>query len=1038
MPGWRPDCLRSSEQHPEVLRYRASNVSQLNNEIEVEQTGTAFIELHKKTGSGLGLIVSGGIDKESRAHISSFRPGGVAHRSDALQEGDFIVSVNGIKTRDMKHDEVINLLKNTGDQVLLEVEYQLPDTGFSDSFAVCCKQYTIHLVREGKSFGFTIRGGYHEQQHKTRPLIVTQVRPGGPADREGSLKIGDRILAINDYNVAHFSLSEASVFLQQSGREVSLLVEYDVSLMEAVNNAQGPLLIEIDKLPGMKLGVHLTQTTHQGKPCLCIDHIDPMSIADRCGALHIGDHITSIDGTSVDQMSIAEATRLIETHTQDTIKLELLPRRLVERQQSRDFISKNGLLNTPGCLPSMAPASSVPALPSSGSAPYGFGSSNALSSAPFGNSMMRLSGRSRKILHRIDPKQSSCMSISSAATSVVISNQICHVDTVEVSLCGDHKGIGLTVEGGPPEGVTVYYIQPGSAAERCGVIQEGDRVVGVNHIEISSQSAEEVNQLIRDHRHRCNITIEYDVAESVMPSSGIFVVKLPNHPKNLGLTINSIRRELIITSVKKGSVSYRCGSVQTGDRILAINDIRTEGLTVEDALHLLHSPEDIIKIKLRREEHPNDESCDESVVYTVELHRRGGPLGITISGTDSPGDPIIISDIIKGGLAEKTGAIHIGDLLLAINGEMMKGRTLTEATEMLQDAEDLITLKIARPIEANRSRQRKGGHCSDRSATPAASIDSAMESWDSECHDTQLGVLGNGHSIQPMVVSRPRSRTNKSGRSMTSAGSNHSNALSSMDRIDDLCSEDDLDNHSDGGHGNGESSAVEEWVKSFEVYENSEMLQQISASLREKNTSSLDRRARPMSRSQSRRKQIAHSTAINYNSDIDLDKLMARPRKSRSAVRSSKSNAEMYQSHVQTIFSPTPVQLHKINLTRSTVVEDFGFGLSDGMYEKGVYISGVRKGSIADLNGLRPFDRVLQVNGIRTKDFDCALTIPLITEAGNSLYLIISRNPITKSASLGTKKLAGTQPFRDYRSYDEEKIYQNSSASSSVHSPKTV
>lgn len=977
MPGWRPDCLRSSERHPEVLRYRASNASQLNTDIGVEQIGTAFVELQKKAGSGLGLIVSGGTDKESRAHISSFRPGGVAHRSDALLEGDFIVSVNGIKTRDMKHDEVINLLKNTGDQVLLEVEYQLPDTGFSDSFAICCKQHTVHLVREGKSFGFTIRGGYHEQQHKTRPLIVTQVRPGGPADREGSIKIGDRILAINDYNVAHFSLAEASVFLQQCGREVNLMVEYDVSLMEAVNNAQGPLLIEIDKLPGMKLGVHLTQTSHQGKPCLCIDHIDPMSIADRCGALHLGDHITSIDGTSVDQMSIAEASRLIETHTQDTIKLELLPHRLVERQQSRDYINKNGLLKAP-------------------------------------------------------------VSISSAATSVVISNQICHVDTVEVSLCGDHKGVGLTVDGGPPEGITVYSIQPGSAAERCGVIQEGDRVVGVNDIEITNQSAEQVNQLIRDHRHRCDLTIEYDVAESVMPSSGIFVVKLPNHPRNLGLTIKAIRRELIITSVKKGSVSYRCGSVQTGDRILAINDIRTEGLTIEDAMHLLHSPEDIIKIKLRREEHPNDESCDESVVYTVELHRRGGPLGITISGTDSPGDPIIISDIIKGGLAEKTGAIHIGDLLLAINGEMMKGRTLTEATEMLQNAEDLITLKIARPIEANRSRHRKGGHCSDRSTTPAASIDSAMESWDSECHDTQLGALGNGHSVQPMVVSRPLSRVNKSGRSMTSGGSNHSNALSSVDRLDDLSSGDDLDNCSVGSHGNGENSAVEEWVRSFEDYENSEMLRQISASLREKSTASLDRRARPTSRSGSRRKKISHSTAINYNSDLDLGKGSGGPRKSRSAVRPSKSNAEMYQNHVQTIFSPTPVQLHKINLTRSTVVEDFGFGLSDGMYEKGVYISGVRKGSIADLNGLKPFDRVLQVNGIRTKDFDCALTIPLITEARNNLHLIISRNPITKSSSLGTKKYAGTQPFRDYRSHDDEKVYENFSVSSSVNSPKTV
>ena len=68
--------------------------------------------------------------------------------------------------------------------------------GFTDSFAVCCKQYTIHLIREKRS-----------------------------------LKIGDRILAINDYNVAHFSLLWASMFLQQIGREVSVLVEYDVSPM---------------------------------------------------------------------------------------------------------------------------------------------------------------------------------------------------------------------------------------------------------------------------------------------------------------------------------------------------------------------------------------------------------------------------------------------------------------------------------------------------------------------------------------------------------------------------------------------------------------------------------------------------------------------------------------------------------------------------------------------------------------------------------------------------------------------------------------
>lgn len=69
--------------------------------------------------------------------------------------------------------------------------------------------------------------------------------------------------------------------VHQYKRKVWFTSEVFVIYLEAVNNAQGPLLIEIDKLPGMKLGVHLTQTSHQGKPCLCIDHIDPMSIADR-------------------------------------------------------------------------------------------------------------------------------------------------------------------------------------------------------------------------------------------------------------------------------------------------------------------------------------------------------------------------------------------------------------------------------------------------------------------------------------------------------------------------------------------------------------------------------------------------------------------------------------------------------------------------------------------------------------------------------------------------------------------------------------
>lgn len=37
---------------------------------------------------------------------------------------------------------------------------------------------------------------------------------------------------------------------------------------------------------------------------------------------------------------------------------------------------------------------------------------------------------------------------------------------------------------------------------------------------------------------------------------------------------------------------------------------------------------------------------------------------------------------------------------------------------------------------------------------------------------------------------------------------------------------------------------------------------------------------------------------------------------------------------------------------------------------------------------------MFQVNHVRTRDLDCCLTVPLIIEAGDSLELVISRNPV--------------------------------------------
>lgn len=57
-------------------------------------------------------------------------------------------------------------------------------------------------------------------------------------------------------------------------------------------------------------------------------------------------------------------------------------------------------------------------------------------------------------------------------------------------------------------------------------------------------------------------------------------------------------------------------------------------------------------------------------------------------------------DIFSGGVADKTGEIFVGDSLVAINGEPVKGIPLSRAKKMLQNlTNDVIHLKLIRNFD---------------------------------------------------------------------------------------------------------------------------------------------------------------------------------------------------------------------------------------------------------------------------------------------------------------------------------------------------
>lgn len=349
-----------------------------------------------------------------------------------------------------------------------------------------------------------MRGGTHEDWHKTRPLVVTYVRPGGPADREGTLRPGDRLLSVDGVPLHNCSHNEALSLLAQCGQEALFQIEYDVTIMDTVANASGPLLVEIAKAPGATLGITLTSATHRNKQVIIIDRVKAGSVVDRCGALHPGDHLLSIDGTSTEHCTVLEATQLLASTT-ELVKLEILPShqtRLSTKQHDTVKVHKSDHPHAwDPCVNYCHPQNSTPLLNPSSTLNKSWTASNnntihaidyckSLVSANFSSSSTTTSGPGSQasstlprasvpmsprnsLLKRRQRKKEHKSSLSLSSSSVGPGGQVVHVETSEVILSGDPlNGFGVQLQGGifatetlsaPP---LIRFIEPDSSAER--------------------------------------------------------------------------------------------------------------------------------------------------------------------------------------------------------------------------------------------------------------------------------------------------------------------------------------------------------------------------------------------------------------------------------------------------------------------------------------------------------------------------------------------------------------------------------------------
>ncbi|XP_053715023.1 protein scribble homolog isoform X1 [Synchiropus splendidus] len=301
-----------------------------------------------RNDKGLGFSIAGGKGStpyrsgDTGIFISRIAEGGAAHRDSTLRVGDRVLSINGVDMTEARHDQAVALLTGTSPTIALLVErdpnaspgrgraHSPPPPEPSDSpdqeedglqgnhLGRMEDEYPIEevtLVKSGGPLGLSIVGGSDHASHPfgiNEPgVFISKVIPHGLACQSG-LRVGDRILEVNDIDLRHATHQEAVRALLANKQEIRMLVRRDPS-------PPGMQEVVIQKQPGEKLGISIRGGAkgHAGNPFdptdegVFISKVSSTGAAARDGRLQVGMRILEVNNHSLLGMTHTEAVRVL-------------------------------------------------------------------------------------------------------------------------------------------------------------------------------------------------------------------------------------------------------------------------------------------------------------------------------------------------------------------------------------------------------------------------------------------------------------------------------------------------------------------------------------------------------------------------------------------------------------------------------------------------------------------------------------------------------------------------------------------------------
>uniref|UniRef100_A0A803Y5R9 Multiple PDZ domain protein n=1 Tax=Meleagris gallopavo TaxID=9103 RepID=A0A803Y5R9_MELGA len=312
------------------------------------------------------------------------------------------------------------------------------------------------------------------------------------------------------------------------------------------------------------------------------------------------------------------------------------------------------------------------------------------------------------------------------------------------------KGLGLSIVGKRNDtGVFVSDIVKGGIADIDGRLMQGDQILTVNGEDVRNATQEAVAALLK-----CSLgTVRLEVGRikafgrnkmwwnneihlfflicltAASEIQGLRTVEIKKGPADsLGVSIaGGVGSPLgdipiFIAMMHPNGVAAHTQKLRVGDRIVSISGTSTEGMTHSQAVSILKNASGTIELQVvaggdvsvitgQQQDPPTSglsfagltstsifqDDLGPPQYKTITLERGPDGLGFSIvGGYGSPhGDlPIYVKTVFAKGAAAEDGRLKRGDQIIAVNGQSLEGVTHEEAVAILKRTKGTVTLTV--------------------------------------------------------------------------------------------------------------------------------------------------------------------------------------------------------------------------------------------------------------------------------------------------------------------------------------------------------